>query len=80
MDLHLLGSLLRSHFGGVDGVGVVGVGQQIDVEAKRHVADGGDLILRRPPRVEQTGGGKLELLQSVETQTLHEPSFDLSDE
>ena len=61
-------------------MGVVGVRQKVDVEAKGHVANGGDLILGRPPRVEQTGGGELELLQSVETQTLHKPAFDLSDE
>lgn len=59
---------------------VVGVRQQIDIEAKWHVADSRDLVLRRPPSVEKTRGGKLELLKSVETQTLHEPSFNLTDE
>lgn len=59
---------------------VVGVRQQIDIEAKRHVADGRNLVLRWPPSVEKPGGGKFELLQSVETQTLHEPAFDLTQE
>lgn len=69
----------RPHLGRVDGVGVVGVGQQVHVEAQRHVAHGGDLILGRPPGVEEAGGGELELLQGVEAQTLHEGAFDLTD-
>lgn len=49
------------------------------VEAKRNIADRGDLILRRTPSVEDPGGRKLQLLQGEETQTLHEGSFDLRD-
>lgn len=64
---------------GVDGVGIVGVRQQIDVELKRHVAHRGDLVLRGTPGVQEPRGGILQLLQSVETQTLHERSFNLSD-
>ena len=70
---------MTSDLGGVDGVRVAGVGQQIDVEAKRHVAHRRDLILRRTSSVQKPGGGKLQLLQSVETQTLHERSFNLTE-
>lgn len=58
-------------------MGVVGVRQQIHVEDKRHVADRGDLVLRRASSVQEPGGGKLQLLQSVEAQTLHEGAFNL---
>lgn len=69
--------IMTSDLWGVDGVWVVGVWEQIHVEAKRHVADGGDLILRRTSSVQKPGRRKLQLLQSVETQTLHERSFNL---
>lgn len=39
--------IMTSDLGGVDGVRVECVWQQIDVESKRHVADCRDLILRR---------------------------------
>lgn len=58
-------------------MGVVGVGQQINVEVKRQVADRRDLILRRTSSVQEPRGGKLQLLQSEETQTLYERSFYL---
>lgn len=60
-------------------MGVVGVLQQINVEAKRHVADCRDLVLRRTAGVQEPRRGKLQLLQSVETQTLHERSFNLTE-
>lgn len=63
---------------GVDGLGVVRVGQQVDVEAKRNVAHGGDLVLGRAAGVQQPGGGELQLLQSEETQTLHEGPLNLT--
>lgn len=69
--------ITTSDLWGVDGEGVVGVWQQIHVEAKRHVANRWDLILRRTPSVQEPRGGKLQLLQSVETQTLHERTFNL---
>lgn len=58
-------------------MGVVGVRQQVDVEVKRHVAHCRDLILRRTASVQEPGGGELQLLQSEQTQTLHEGSFNL---
>lgn len=60
-------------------MGVLGVRQQIDIELKRHIAHSWDLILRRTPSVQKTRGGKLQLLHSEETQTLHESSFNLTD-
>jgi len=68
---------VTSDLGGVDGVLVVGVRQQMDVEAERHVADRGDLVLRRASSVQEPGGGELQLLQSVEAQPLHEGAFNL---
>ena len=70
---------MTSDLGGVDGVGVVGVRQKINVEAKRHVAHRRDLILGWTSSVQEPGEGKLQLLQSVETQTLHECSFNLTE-
>lgn len=58
-------------------MGVGGVRQQVDVEAKRHVADRRDLVLRRTSSVQEPGGGELQLLQGVEAQTLHEGALDL---
>ena len=58
-------------------MGVVGVRQQVDVEAERHVADGRDLVLRRTPVVEEPPRGEAQLLQGVEAQTLEEGPLHL---
>lgn len=71
--------IMTSDLWGVDGIGVVRVGQQVDVEAKRNVAHGRDLVLGRAAGVQQAGGGELQLLQSVETQTLHEGPLNLTE-
>ena len=47
---------------GVDGVGVVGVWQQVDVKAKGHVADSRDLVLRWTSSVQKPSRGELQLL------------------
>lgn len=49
------------------------------VEAKWNITDRWDLILRGTPSVQEPRGRKLQLLQSEETQTLHEGSFNLRD-
>ena len=56
---------------------VVGVRQQVDVEAERNVADGRDLVLGRTPGVEDPPRGEAQLLQGVETQTLEEGPLHL---
>lgn len=58
---------MTSDLRGVDGVRVVCIWQQIDIELKWHIADRRDLILRRASSVQEPRGGKLQLLQSVET-------------
>lgn len=77
MKEHL--GIVTSDLGGVDGMGVVGVRQQINIEAKWSVAHRRDLILGRTSSVQEPEGGKLQLLKSVETQTLHKRSFNLTE-
>ena len=58
-------------------MGVVGVGQQVDVEAERDVADGRDLVLRRTPGEQDAPRGEEQLLHGVQTQTLQERTLHL---
>lgn len=69
---------MTSDLWGVDSLGVVRVGQQVDAEAKRNIAHGGDFVLGWAAGVQQPGGGELQLLQSVETQTLNEGPLNLT--
>lgn len=59
-------------------MGVLRVRQQVDVEAKRNIAHGRDLVLGRAAGVQQARGGVLELLHGEETHALHEGPFNLS--
>lgn len=61
-------------------MGIVRVWKQVDIELKRHVTDSWDLVLRWTSSIQEPRWGELQLLQSVQTQTLCECSLNLKEE